>query len=149
LSEIDNEEPRGGDDATDEPWPSVLSYWRIISAEAFDEATKAEVIAFVRGTTSTIPEWQRATSGDAEAAIRMVMHCKAPASISVRVDFPMTVLLSCAWEEPAAAFTLSSKLREMPLEEGLRTRLATSWHVAGVLAALRLARRRHLRGGES
>jgi hypothetical protein len=137
LRKIDNEEPGRGDNAADEPWPSVLSYWRIISAEAFDETTKAEVIAFVRATTSTIPEWQRATSGDAEAAISMVMHCKAPTSIGIKVDFPMTVLLSCAFDDPGAALMLSHKLRQMPLEAHLRTKLATSWQVANLLSSLR------------
>ena len=137
MSRIDNGNGRHSDDATGEPWPGALTYWRTISAEAFDDATKAEVVAFVRATTSTIPEWQRATSGDAEAAIGMVMHCKAPTSISIRVDFPMTVLLSCAWEDPEAARMMSRKLRQMPLEPRLRNRLATSWQVASFLLSLR------------
>jgi hypothetical protein len=150
LSEIDNGDRGRGDEATDEPWPGVLSYWRTISAEAFDDATKAEVITFVRATTSTIPEWQRAISGDAGAAIGMVMHCKAPTSIGIKVDFPMTVLLSCAFDDPGAALLLSHKLRQMPLEAHLRTKLATSWQVANLLSSLRRpARRRHHRGGGS
>jgi hypothetical protein len=150
LRKIDNGNRECGDEATGEPWPSVLNYWRTISAEAFDDATKAEVIAFVRATTSTIPEWQRAISGDAEAAISMVMHCKAPISISIRVDFPMTVLLSCAFDDPGAAHMLSRKLSQMPLEAHLRTKLATSWQVANLLSSLRRpARRRHRRGGGS
>jgi hypothetical protein len=146
LSEIDNEEPGRGDEAADELWPSVLSYWRTTAAEAFDDATKAEVIAFVQATTSTIPEWQRATSGDAEAAIGMVMHCKASTSIGVKVDFPMTVLLSRAFDDPGAAHMLSHKLSQMPLEPRLRTKLATSWRVANLLSSLRRpARGRHRR----
>jgi hypothetical protein len=90
LSKIDNGDRDRGDEATGDPWPSVLSYWRTISAEAFNDATKAEVITFVRATTSTIPEWQRAISGDAEAAIGMVMHCKASTSIGIKVDLPTT-----------------------------------------------------------
>jgi hypothetical protein len=139
---------RGGE-ARGEPWPGVLSYWRTISAEAFDDATKAEVIAFVRATTSTIPEWQRAVSGDAEAAIGMVMHCQAPGSIGIKVDLPMTVLLSCAFDDPGAALMLSRKLRQMPLEAHLRTKLATSWQVANLLSSVRRTRRgRHRRRGE-
>jgi hypothetical protein len=136
LSQIDNGDRGRGDEATGEPWPGVLNYWRTIPAEAFDDATKAEVIAFVRATTTTIPEWQRAISGDAEAAIGMVIHCKAPSSIGIKVDFPMTVLLSCACDDPAAALELARKLRQMPLEEGLRTKLATSWQIASLLSSL-------------
>jgi hypothetical protein len=133
LREIDNDDCGRGDEAMGESWPSVLRYWRIISAETFDDATKTEVITFVRATTSTIPEWQRATSGDAEAAIGLVMNCKAPASIGIKVDFPMTVLLSCAFDDPGAALMMSNKLGQMPLEARLRTKLATSWQVASLL----------------
>lgn len=141
MNHIDDDDAERGEEATREPWPRVLKYWRTISAEAFDEPTKAEVIAFVRATSTTIPEWQRAISGDADAAIRMVMHCKAPSSIGIRVDLPMTVLLSCACEDPAAALMLSQKLRQMPLEARLRTKLATSWRVASLLLSLRPRKR--------
>jgi len=140
LNRIDNDDPERHEEATRKPWPRALKYWRTISAEAFDDPTKAEVTRFVRATTTTIPEWQRAISGDAEAAIGMVMHCKAPSSIGIRVDFPMTVLLASAFEDAAAALMLSQKLRRMPLEARLRTKLATSWQVANLL--LRTLRRR-------
>jgi hypothetical protein len=150
LSKTDNGDRGRGDEATGEPWPGVLNYWRTIPAEAYDDATKSEVIAFVRATTSTIPEWQRAISGDAEAAIGMVVLCKAPTSLGVKVDFPMTVLLSCAFDDAGAALMLSHKLRQMPLETRLRTKLATSWQVANLLSSLRQpARPRPRRGGES
>ena len=137
MSKIGDSDRGRGDAATGEPWPSVLNYWRTIPAEAFNDATKAEVIAFVRATTSTIPEWQSAVWGEVEAAIGMVMHCKARTSIGVKVDFPMTVLLSCAFDDPGAALMLSHKLRQMPLEASLRTKLATSWQVAHLLSSLR------------
>ena len=149
LSKTSNDDREHGDEATGEPWPDVLNYWRTIPAEAFDDATKAEVITFVGSTTTTIPEWRRAISGDAEAAISMVMHCKVPTSIGIKVDFPMTVLLSCAFDDPGAAHMLSRKLSQMPLETRLRTKLATSWQVANLLSSLRRsARRPHRRGGE-
>jgi hypothetical protein len=150
LSNTDNGDRGRGDEATGEPWPDVLTYWRAVPAEAFDDATKTEVVAFVRATTSTIPEWQRAISGDAEAAIGMVMHCRPPTSIGIKVDFAMTVLLSCAFYDPEAALMLSHKLRQMPLEVRLRTMLATSWQVANLLSTLhRPAHRRLLPGGRS
>jgi hypothetical protein len=148
LSKIDDGDRRRGADATGESWPTILSYWRTIPAEAFDDAAQAEVIAFVRATASTIPEWQRAISGDPEAAIGMVMHGKAPTSIGIKVDFPMTVLLSCAFDDPGAALMLANKLGQMPLEPRLRTKLATSWQVANLLSSLRRsARGRHRHGG--
>jgi hypothetical protein len=137
LNHIDNDGPERHQEVTREPWPRVLKYWRTISAEAFDDATKAEVISFVQATTTTIPQLQRAISGDADAAIGMVMHRKTPSAIGVRVDFPMTLLLSCAFEDPGAALALSHKLGEMPLEARLRTKLATSWQVASLLLSLR------------
>jgi hypothetical protein len=150
LSKTDNGDRGRGDETAGEPWPRVLNYWRNIPAEAFDDVTKAEVITFVRATTSTMPDWQRAISGDAEAAIGMVTHCKAPTSIGFKVDFPMTVLLSCAFDDPGAALMLSHKLRQMPLEARLRTKLATSWQIANLLLTVRRpAHRRLRRGGES
>lgn len=149
MSKTDNGDRGRGDDATGEPWPGILSYWRIIPAEAFDDATQAEVIAFVRATTSTIPEWQRASSGDAQAAIGMVIHCKAPTSISIKVDFPMTVLLSCAFDDPGAALMLANKLGQMPLDPRLRTKLATSWQVANLLSSLRRSARGRQRRGDA
>lgn len=137
MNHIDNGDPERQEDAPTEPWPGVLKYWRTISAEAFDDATKAEVISFVQATTTTIPQLQRAISGDADAAIGMVMHCKAPSSIGVRVDFPMTLLLSCAFDDSGAALALCNKLRQMPLEARLRTKLAASWQVTGLLLSLR------------
>jgi hypothetical protein len=147
LSKIDKGDC--GEEARGEPWPDVLSHWRTISAEAFDDATKAEIIAFIRATTSTITEWRRAVSGDVEAAIDMVLHCKAPTSIGIKVDFPMTVLLSYAFDDPEAALVLSRKLLQMPLEARLRTELATSWQVVNLLSSLRRpARGRQRHGGE-
>lgn len=137
MREIDNDDRGRSDDAPGKSWPEVLRYWRTISAETFDDATKADVMTFVRATASTIPEWQRAISGDAEAAIGMVFHCRAPTSIGVKVDFPMTVLLSFAFDDPGAALILSHKLHQMPLQPRLRTKLAASWQVAHLLSSLR------------
>ncbi|MGY4512368.1 hypothetical protein [Bradyrhizobium sp. USDA 3650] len=132
MNHIDDGDPERHEEAPREPWPRVLKYWRTISAEAFDDATKSEVISFVQATTTTIPQLQRAISGDADAAIDMVMHCNAPSSIGIRVDFPMTVLLSSAFEDPGAALALSHKLREMPLE-------APPYEARNVLAGRQLA----------
>ena len=136
MREIYNGDHERGE-ACGESWPDILSYWRTISAEEFDDATKDEVMTFVRATTSTIPEWQSAISGDAKAAIDMVMHCGAPPSIGIKIDFPMTVLLSVAFDDPGAALIISQKIRQMPLEARLRAKLAASWQVAHLLSSLR------------
>lgn len=117
--------------------PRVLSYWRSVPAEDFDDAFKGAVTAFVRGTTTTIPEWRRAIAGDTSAAIAMVINCKPPDTIGIKVDFAMTVLLARAFEDPAAALVLSVKLRQMPLPARLRKQLATSWLVANMLSCLK------------
>jgi len=67
----------------------------------------------------------------------MVMHCKAPNPLGAKVDFPMTVLLSFAFDDPGAALILCFKLQQMPLEARLRTKLAASWQVAHLLSSLR------------
>ena len=118
-------------------WPPALRYWRTVPAEEFDDSSKAEVKAFVRGTTTTIPEWRRAIAGDTAAAIAMVIYCKSPDTIGIKVDFAMTVLLACAFDDPAAALVLSIKLRQMPLPARLRKQLATSWVVANMLSSLK------------
>lgn len=137
LNFHDDPERRGPRRLAGEAWPGVLKYWRSIPAELFDDATEAEVTAFVRGTTTTIPEWRRAIAGDAAAAIAMVIDCTPPGTIGIKVDFAMTVLLSCAFEDPAAALVLSVKLRQMPLRPRLRKKLATSWLVANMLSCLK------------
>ncbi|MBR1281298.1 hypothetical protein JQ597_04515 [Bradyrhizobium sp. AUGA SZCCT0177] len=112
-----------------EPWPAALSYWRDLRAEEFDEERMKEVATFVATISSTIPEWRRAAKGDAAAAIGLVLPCKPPERIGIKVDMPMTTLLNCAFDNAAAAFVLSHKLRTMPLDHLHRTRLATSWLV--------------------
>ena len=76
-------------------------------------------------------------SAPTAAAIAMVIHCKSPDTIGIKVDFAMTVLLACAFDDPAAALVLSIKLRQMPLPARLRKQLATSWVVANMLSSLK------------
>jgi hypothetical protein len=118
-------------------WPPALSYWRSVPAELFDDNAKAEVKAFLRGATTTIPEWRRAIAGDTAAAIAMVVDCKSPDTIGIKVDFAMTALLACAFDDPTAALVLSHKLRQMPISPRLRKRLATSWLVVNMLSSLK------------
>jgi hypothetical protein len=121
--------PNGSDD---EGWPTVLSYWRTLVAEAFDERRRAEVAECVRSISAAPPEWQAAVRGDAAAASGLVLRLKAPSRISVRVDLAMTILLNTAFGNAGAALVLSHGLRRMPLDPRRRARLATSWLVHNV-----------------
>lgn len=67
----------------------------------------------------------------------LVIDCTPPETVGMKVDFGMTVLLSCAFDDAAAALVLSMKLRQMPLNPRLRKRLATSWLVANMLSCLK------------
>jgi hypothetical protein len=113
----------------EDAWPAALSYWRILRAEEFDEEKMKEVVTCVATISSTIPEWRRAANGDAAAAIGLVLPCKTPDRIGIKVDMPMTTLLNCAFNNAAAAFVLSHNLSKMPLEPFHRSRLSTSWLV--------------------
>ncbi|MFQ3451804.1 hypothetical protein PMN64_00550 [Bradyrhizobium sp. UFLA01-814] len=115
-------------DSTNE-WPSTLSYWRQYGAESFDARRIAEVVACVARISSTIPDWRKAIDGDAAAAIGIVLPQPRPEKFTIRVDLPMTVLLNCAFHDAAAALVLSNRLMQMPLSEGHRTNLSTSWLV--------------------
>jgi hypothetical protein len=44
----------------------------------------------------------------------------------------MTVLLNCAFDDPAAALVLAHKLNVMPFDRTERARLATSWLVHNI-----------------
>jgi hypothetical protein len=64
--------------------------------------------------------------GDVAAAIGIVLRCRPPERIGIKVDLPMTALLNVAFENAAAALVLSHKLRQMPMDPINRARLATS-----------------------
>jgi hypothetical protein len=85
-----------------EALPPVLFYWRTKVAESFDESARAEVAHFVAGISATMPEWRAAIRGDAAAAVGLVVGRRIPEHIGLRVDLSMTVLLACAFFDPAA-----------------------------------------------
>ncbi|MGY4349009.1 hypothetical protein ACVWXM_005476 [Bradyrhizobium sp. GM7.3] len=110
-----------------EALPPVLFYWRTKTAESFDERARSEVASFVAGISATMPEWRAAIRGDAAAAVGLVVGRRIPEHIGLRVDLSMTVLLACAFFDPAAALVLSHTLARMPLEPRERARLSASW----------------------
>jgi hypothetical protein len=110
-----------------EALPPVLLYWRTKTAESFDARARAEVADFVAGISATMPDWHAAIRGDAAAAIGLVVGRRIPEHIGVRVDLSMTVLLACAFFDPAAALVLSHTVARMPIEPRERARLSASW----------------------
>jgi hypothetical protein len=110
-----------------EALPPVLFYWRTKTADSFDERARSEVASFVAGISATMPEWRAAIRGDAAAAVGLVIGRRIPERIVVRVDLSMTVLLACAFFDPAAALVLSHTIARMPIEPRERARLSASW----------------------
>jgi hypothetical protein len=90
-------------------------------------ARAPKVAHFVAGISATMPEWRAAIRGDAAAAVGLVVGRRIPEHIGLRVDLSMTVLLACAFFDPAAALVLSHTLARMPLEPRERARLSASW----------------------
>jgi hypothetical protein len=111
----------------DEGWPTVLSYWRTLAAESFDDGRRAEVAKCIRSIVAEAPELRAAIGGDAAAASGLVLRLKAPSRISTRIDLAMTILLSAAFENAGAALVLSHGIRRMPVNRRWRARLASSW----------------------
>lgn len=120
-----------------ERWVAPLLYWRKLPADAFDEARRDEIRAFMERLSSTVPEWQAALLGDPAAACGIVLLLRAPPKITVQVDLAMTLLLSAAFESAGAALVLSYAIGLMPLHPKLRGELAASW----------LVRNLHMSGG--
>jgi hypothetical protein len=121
--------------ADDTAWCGALSWWRCLPAEAFDDARKAHLDRCVANISSTVEEWRKAIGGDAAAAVNIALRMRAPAALTPKLDLAMTVLVRCALNNPGAAFVLSVLIRRMPLEEGHKNRIATSWLVHNLLLA--------------
>ena len=125
---------------TDVGFPEILTFWRTLPADAFSAPRRAEVIAGVASIASTMDEWRRAVGGDATAAVALALRTETPDRIDLRIDVVMTVLLRCAFEDAGAALVLSRKLSVMPMDAGVRGRLAASWLVHNHRRARRRSR---------
>ena len=128
----------------EEGWPSVLSYWRTLPAEAFGPDIRSEIVSYVRKISSTMTDWRAAVEGNSGAACGLALRMPVPQYIGPRVDLIMTVLLCCAFENAGAALVLSSRLEQMPLRPRDRARLSTSWKVHNLYLARRSYGRRSL-----
>jgi hypothetical protein len=123
---------RSGDDAAPYahcgPWADGLRLWRTVPADGFGPAERAAVAECMRRTSSTIEVWRAAIDGDAASAIRLVLRMERKRTITASTDLTMTVLLNAALAGSAgAALVLSHALRQMPLDDTEKRRLATSW----------------------
>lgn len=109
-------------------WADGLPLWRTMPVHAFGPVEHAAVAECMRRTSSTIEVWRAAIGGDAPSAIRLALRMERPQAITPPTDVTMTVLLNAALAGSAgAALVLSYVLRQMPLDDVERRRLATSW----------------------
>ncbi|WP_247354167.1 hypothetical protein [Bradyrhizobium sp. 160] len=127
-----------------ESWPAVLTYWRSLPAETFDQCLQDEVASCVRGVMTTMGDLRSAIEGDAATACSLALRMTIPARIGPHVDLVMTTLLNCAFVNPGAALVLSNRLEQMPLPWRRRARLSTSWKVYNIYLARRSYGRRSI-----
>lgn len=113
-------------------WQRGLSYWRTFRVEEYSRAKIEDVDNCVAHISSTMPAWALALKGDAAAAIGIVLPCKPPQLIGIKIDLTMTTLLNVAFGNAEAALVMSDKIKEMPLDPLHRSRLATSWLVHNI-----------------
>jgi hypothetical protein len=108
------------------PQPHAL--WRTLRAESFDEVRRLEVICHVGLFMTNIKEWRDAIAGDAAAAVGIALRMTIPDAITYPVDARMTLLVYTALNGSAgAALVVAHILRQMPIEQKLRSQLAASW----------------------
>jgi hypothetical protein len=132
--------------------PQPYQLWRMLPAEAFNEVRRLEVMSHVGLYMSNIKKWKDAVAGDAACAAKIALSMEIPDEIDYPVDARMTLLLYCALNGSAgASLVLAHMLRRMPLEQKLKSRLATSWLTHNLLLAYpelagtgRLRRRRSI-----
>jgi hypothetical protein len=118
-------------------WADALHLWRTVPADGFGPAEHLAVAECMRQTSTTIEVWRAAIDGDAPSAVRLALRMKRPHAITPSTDVTMTVLLNAALAGSAgAALVLSHALRQMPLDEIKRSRLATSWLAHNIRQAL-------------
>jgi hypothetical protein len=118
-------------------WANALRLWRTVPADGFGSDHRAAVAECIRRTSSTIEAWRAAIHGDAPSAICLALRMDRPSQLTARTDLTMTVLLNCALNGSAgAALVLSHALRQMPLDEVRKRRLATSWLANNLRLAL-------------
>jgi hypothetical protein len=115
--------------------PTAFSLWRTLPSYAFDIDKRAQVEQCLLNICSTIDGWRAAIGGDAAAAVNIALRIQPPWEITPRLDLVMTILVRAAFTNCGASFVPSHSLRQMPLDQKLKSRLATSWLTHNLLLA--------------
>ncbi|HEY6735911.1 MAG TPA: hypothetical protein VI256_19300 [Roseiarcus sp.] len=114
--------------------PQPYALWRTLPAELFDEVRRIEVMCHVDLFMTNIKEWRDAITGDAAAAVGIALRMTIPDEITYPVDARMTLLVYTALNGSAgAALVVAHILRQMPIEQELRSQLTASWLTRNLL----------------
>jgi hypothetical protein len=118
------------------PWPFTaqdappLAWWRILPADHFRDAEHL----LVRATLDRLVvmngnrKWRDALSGDAAAAVGIVIALMPIEQTTLEVDIAMTAVLLCALKHNAAAeLVLTVVLDRTALDHPFAAQLAESW----------------------
>jgi hypothetical protein len=120
-------------------WRPPTLWWRFTPADGFDSMAIREM----RGAIAKIAikgekkHSHDAVTGDAAAAIRLVLGWFPELHDDVRFDLAMTALAICGPEGNAAASLVASHvIRRLPGASGAEARIATSWLLRSTVGAI-------------
>ncbi|WP_375157799.1 hypothetical protein [Bradyrhizobium sp. RDT46] len=120
-----------------------LGWWRNTRADNFHTPALKEMKAAVADIAMLAePRWRDAASGDAAAAIALVLAMGPENSHALKFDICMTALVICACEGDAAScLVVAWVLRRLPKAKTREKRIATSWTVRAMRPLLARAGR--------
>lgn len=109
----------------------ALRWWRSTRADNFHAPSLGQMKAAVAKVAMLAePRWRDAVSGDASAAIAIVLATGNHNSHTLKFDICMTALVICACAGDAAScLVIAWVLRRLPKAKTRQKRLATSWTV--------------------
>lgn len=112
----------------------ALRWWRSTRADNFHAPAMGQMKAAVANVAMFAePRWRDAASGDAAAAIAIVLAMGLENSHALKFDICMTALVICACEGDAAScLVIAWVLRRLPKAKTREKRLATSWTVRAI-----------------
>lgn len=109
----------------------ALRWWRVTKADNFHAPSLGQMKAAVANIAMLAePRWRAAASGDAAAAIAIVLAMGTENYSTLKFDICMTALVVCACEGDAAScLVIAWVLRRLPKAKTREKRIATSWTV--------------------
>lgn len=112
----------------------ALRWWRSTRADNVHALALSRMKAAVANVAMFAePRWRDAASGDASAAIAVVLAMGVKNSHTLKFDICMTALVICACEGDAAScLVVAWVLRRLPRAKTREKRLATSWTVRAI-----------------